>query len=195
VVFGDERRSAPVSVLADPRFELTAADYRSKAEVWQRAGTAQEAITDAVRQIQDLRADLDRVSALAKAHVDRRQERDPANKIPDEDAHRKLQKDIEAFKEKLLSAEKALWQPPEATRGIVAETDAQGKLGTAAWFLSSTMRPATATHVAYVDAAVEAVRTALEGLSGLLSKELSAIQTQADALGLRMQALPAPVRL
>jgi photosystem II stability/assembly factor-like uncharacterized protein len=195
VVFGDARASAPLTVLADPRLALTAADYAKKAADWARLGAAQEAITDGVRQIHDLRADLDRVAALAKTSVDRRRERDPAGKIADDDPHQALGKQIDGFKEKLLAAEKGLWQPPESTKGIVAETDAQSRLGTASWFLGSSLEPASPTQLDYLEAGVAATRTALETLAKLVADELPAIHRAADALGLAHQPAPAPIAL
>ena len=195
VVFGDERRSGSLTVLADPRLPLAAADYAAKAADWARLGAAQEAITDGVRQVQDLRADLDRVAALAKANVDRRQERDPSGEIADDDAHKALGKRIEEFKEKLLAAEKGLWQPPEATKGIVAETDAQNQLGTAAWFLSSSLAPASPTQLDYLEHGLAATRAALAKLAELLAAELPAIHQAAGALGLAHQPAPAPIAL
>jgi photosystem II stability/assembly factor-like uncharacterized protein len=195
VVFGDERQSAPLTVLADPRLELADSDYQAKARDWERAGAIQEALTDGVRQVQDLRADLGRVKALAQANVDRRQERDPANRIGEDDPHRALVRDIDAFEEKLLAAEKRLWQPPEATKGYVADTDAMSRLGIAAWFLSSSLRPATPAQLDYLEAAAATTRSALDGLAELLASELAPLRARAEELGLAMQSLPAPVRL
>jgi photosystem II stability/assembly factor-like uncharacterized protein len=195
VVFGDQRRSAPLTVLSDPRRSLAAPDYAAKAADWARLGAAQEALTDAVRQIQDLRADLDRVAALAKTHVDRRQERDPAGKIADDDPHKALGKQVEKFEEKLLEAEKGLWQPPEATKGIVAETDAYSLLGTASWFLGSSLAPASPTQLAYLERGIAATRAALAKLAELLAAELPAVHQATDALGLVHQPAPAPIEL
>ncbi len=195
LVFGELRAEGMITVLPDPRLKLDDADYRRKAESWARLGKAQEAITDAVRQLQDLRADLDRASALAKAHVDRRKERAPAIEIKDEDPHQAAIKSIEKFKESLLVVEKRIWQPPEATKGYVAETDAQSILGTASWYFSSSLRPASPTHLAYLDSGERATRDALVSLADLLAEELPALRSEITNLGISLQDMPAAVSL
>ncbi len=195
VVFGDHRERRELEVLADPRLNLGSADYTAKAAGWERLGHAQEAITDAVRQLQDLRAELDSAGALAKTQVERRKERDPAVEIKDEDPHQALIKSIDTFKEGLLEVEKLLWQPPESTRGFVAETDAQSSVGNTAWYFSSTLRPPSPTHMAYLEQSERRTRSALDGLARYLDKELPALHERIRALGLLVQAPPAPIIL
>jgi photosystem II stability/assembly factor-like uncharacterized protein len=195
IVFGDNRDSRKMRVLADPRLALTDADYAAKADSWARLGRAQVAITDAVRQLQDVRGDIDRAGALAKTHIDRRKERDPGTEITETDPHQSLIKKIDTFKEGLLAVEKALWQPPEATKGYVAETDAQGVLGNAAWYFSSTLRPPSPTHLAYLEHGELRTREALAGLTSFLQKELPPLQQAIKALGITLQAGPEPISL
>lgn len=195
LVFGDERRETAVTVLADPRLDLVPADYRRKAEDWARLGRAQEALTDGVRQIADLRADLERVAALARSHVDRRRERDPATEIEKDDPHRALGERIGELQEKLTAAEKRLWQPPDKTKGIVAETDAQSALGTAAWFLGSSLAPASPTQLDYLERGLRTTRAALAELAALVAAELPPVRSAAEALGIAMQPTPPPVEL
>ena len=181
--------------MPDPRLQLGAADYAAKAASWREFGVVQETLTDAIRQLQDLRADLDRVAALAKANVDRRKEREPAREIGDEDSHQKLTKAIEAFKEKLLEVEKQLWQPPETTKGYIAERDAQSMLNVAAWFYGSSFRPVTVTQAAYLRAAETRTREALAAFEALLNTELPPLREQANALQLLLQPTPPLARL
>lgn len=191
VVFGDERRGASLSVLADPRLPFGTEDYRAKAEDWARLGAAQEAVTDAVRAVQDLRADFERVAALARANVDRRQERDPATKIEEDDPYRALGQRIEKFLTKLRVAEKELWQPPEATKGIVADDDAQSRIDIASWFLGSSLAPASPTQRDYLEQGLAATRSAVASLSALFEAELPGIRAAAEALQLALQPVPA----
>jgi photosystem II stability/assembly factor-like uncharacterized protein len=195
VLFGDVSQSRKIEVLADRRLHLAASDYAAKAAGWTRLGRAQEAITDAVRQLQDVRADLDRASALAKTDVDRRKERDPAIEIGDDDAHQALIKSIDKFKEGLLEAEKVLWQPPEATKGYVAEIDAQSTLGNAAWYFSSTLRPPSPTHQAYLEQSEQKARLAIDGLTKFLDNELAPLHEKILALGIAVQKRPARIVL
>lgn len=194
VVFGDERQSGPVRVLADPRLSLTAADYHRKAEAWARLGAVQEAVTDAVRQIQDLRADLDRVSALAKANLDRREEREPGRKIPDDDPHRALIREIDAFKDKLLPAEKELWVPPAFTKGSIPDVDAQSEVGRAASFLASSLRPATPAQLDYLEDATAKAKKAIAQVNQVIEEGLPPIRAKAEALHLVLQPPVEPVR-
>lgn len=195
VVFDDQRQSKPISVRADPRLDLTSADYANKAASWARVGRMQEAITDAVRQLQDLRADLDHVSALAKTHIDRRKEIDPAIEIKDEDPQQALIKAIDEFKEGLLEVEKAIWQPPESTKGYVAETDAQSLVANTAAFFSTTLRPASATQLAYLDQSEQRTQSALTRLQDYLDKALPALHARIQALGIATQKPPAKIVL
>ena len=195
LIFDGKRAERKLTVLADPRLQLSAEDYRSKAASWAEFGKVQETITDAVRQVKDLRTDLDRISALAKTDIERRKERAPATEIGDTDPHQALNKAIDGFKEKLLEAEKQLWQPPESTKGYVADRDAQAMLGIAGWFYGSSLRPVTPTQQAYLRAAEARTREALAGLNKLFTDELPAIKAQAERLNLVMQPMPALVTL
>ncbi|HEX4951777.1 MAG TPA: hypothetical protein VF017_00065 [Thermoanaerobaculia bacterium] len=184
VAFGDARESRPLTVLADPRIPTTPEQYRAKAESWARLGELQETLTDSLRRLQDARADATRLAELAQRDVDRRKERDPATEIPEEDPHRAFVKAVEGFKKQLLEAEKKLWQPPEVTKGIAAETDAQSAIGTAASFFDSTFQPVTATHLGYFEAAGKAVERAVTEVEALLEKELPPLREKSQALGL-----------
>lgn len=184
VNLGEAKATAPVKVLADPRLTVTAADYRAKAETWARFGKAQEALTDAVRRIEDLRADLAAVAAKAQKQVDRRKEKDPTTEIPETDGHRAFIKAVEEFKTKLLAAEKKLWQPPEATKGIVAATDAQSQLGITEGALASSLGPATPTQLAQLEHAERVLAEAQAELEGVLEKELPPLEEKGAALGL-----------
>ncbi|MFZ5842148.1 MAG: WD40/YVTN/BNR-like repeat-containing protein [Pseudomonadota bacterium] len=195
LLFAEQKAKQTLRVLPDPRLQLSAADYAAKAASWSEFGVVQETLTDAIRQLQDLRADLDRVAALAKANVDRRKEREPAREIGDDDSHQKLSKAIEAFKEKLLEVEKQLWQPPESTKGYVAERDAQSMLNVAAWFYGSSFRPVTVTQAAYLRAAETRTREALAAFESLLNTELPPLREQANALQLLLQPTPPLARL
>ncbi len=189
VIFGDARETRPLSVLADPRIRTTPEEYRAKAESWIRLGKLQESLTDCLRRLQDARSDATRLAELAQRDVDRRKERDPAAEIPEEDPHRAFVKAVEELKKRWLEAEKKLWQPPEATKGIPPEIDAQSEIGTAASFFDSTLQPVTATHMGYFEAAERATRTAVTEVEALLEKELPPLREKAQALGLGL--LPA----
>lgn len=183
-IFGEARETQRVEVLGDPRLTVSEAEYLAKAETWARLGRAQESLTDAVRKVADVRAELSRWAALAQKNVDRRKERDPATEIPESDAHRAFVKAVEEVKPKLLEAEKALWQPPEATHGIAPDSDGMSQLGIAANALGSTLGPATATHLAYVDNAERVVSAAVAKLETLLAEVLPALKDQSAGLGL-----------
>lgn len=189
LVFGEQKATQVARVLPDPRLGITPEGYARKAASWAELGKVQESITDAVRQVQDLRADLDRIAGLAKTHVDRRKERAPQVEIPDEDPHQALGKAIGKFKEQLATTEKSLWQPHETTKGYVAERDAQAMLGTATWFYASGFGPVTPTQEAYLRAAEARTKEALAEVKTLLDAELPALRQQAEALGFPM--LPA----
>jgi len=187
LVFGDTRHSGKATVLPDPRLGISAEGYARKAASWAELGKVQESITDAVRGIQDLRADLDRVSALAKQNVDRRKERTPDVEIKDEDPHQALIKAIDGFKEKLLVAEKGVWQPPEATKGYVADRDAQAVLGTATWFYGSSFGPVTPTQEAYLRAAETRTTEALAEVRKVIDAGVPPLKEQASKLNFVLQ--------
>lgn len=184
-----------LDVLPDPRLGLTAAEYQSKAASWAAYGKVQETLTDAIRQLQDLRADLDRVAALAKTDVDRRKERDPAADIDEKDPQQALIKSIGTFKEKLLEAEKKLWQPSESTKGIAAGTDAFSRLSDASWFYGSSLRPVTASQEAYLKHAEVHAREALDHLGKVYADELPKLQKEIEDLKYRLQPFGKPVTL
>lgn len=188
IVFDEQRATTALNVLPDPRLKLSPDDYARKAASWAQLGKAQEKLTDAVREMLDLRADLDRASALAKANVDRRKELDPALDLADEDPHQAAIKAIDAFKKKLLEVEKVVWQSPETTKGLIAETDAQSKIGTAGWYFSASLRPASPTHLAYLQAAETATDKAIAALNDFLRAELPPLRKQIDDIDIALQA-------
>ncbi|MBK8284772.1 MAG: hypothetical protein IPK97_07700 [Ahniella sp.] len=193
LTFDGQRHDQKATVLPDPRLGLSAADYATKAVSWAELGKTQEAITDAVRQLQDLRTELDRVASLAKTHVDRRKELQPGIEIDEKDPHQALGKSIEEFKTKMLENEKQLWQPPEATKGYIADRDAQAMLGTAEWFFSSSFGPVTPTQQAYLVAAQNRTTEAVKGADKLYAESLPELRKQIEALGYVLQPQATPM--
>lgn len=189
VVFREQSQNTNLTVLADPRLGLSTDDYAAKARAWQRLGAAQEAITDSIRRIQDLRATLELVSTQIQTERDRRRELAPAEVIPKDDPQEFLMRSVTKFKEELLAVEKSVWQPPESTRGYVAATDAQSQLGTAAEYFASSLRPPSPVQMAYLEIGERTTQAAVEGVEKLFNEALPKLRQQLNERGFVL-ALP-----
>ncbi|HEX2163083.1 MAG TPA: hypothetical protein VHM02_03975 [Thermoanaerobaculia bacterium] len=187
VRFGDEEATAPVEVLPDPRFDLSAEDRRAGHAAARRAGELQEALTAAIERVRAARHDVETVlarRAAANEEAEREARRQGSAEDDDdeadegEDAPDLLARDGRKLLADLDALERALWQPP-GSRGILPETDAWSQVGRASWLLGDAWRPPTAAQLRYLEIAEGAVAGALADTNRFFAERVAPFRDQA----------------
>ncbi len=187
VKVGSQEASAPVEVLPDPRWPGSAADREANWQAVQRAGALQEALTEAIGRLREVKEDLEVVRRKGRGDS-----RDEENK---EDSSA-LVRQAEAVGKRLEEVEKLLWVPP-GTKGIVDLQDARSRVRRVLGSLQSSWDAPTPAQLAYLEEAEQVTRAAVESLNRLLAGEVAALREAAAAAGAallapRALAPPAP---
>ncbi|MDX1997701.1 MAG: hypothetical protein SF066_08260 [Thermoanaerobaculia bacterium] len=186
VKYKDAEAKGTVTVLADPRSTVSAADRQAKYDAQVAAGTLQEELAAAVDRVSDARRDLDLVA-------ERQRKRDSkAGKAKDAPPD-ELAKAIQEAKQGLDELEKKLWTPP-TTKGIVREDSAFALVGQAQRALGSSWEAPTPAQMAQLEQARAAARTALDEVKRFFAEQITPLAERAAAAGLGLFADPDEAR-
>ena len=175
---GNEAKQS-VRVLPDPRHTGQAAARQANYDAILRAGRMYETVTSALDRIRQTRGDIDAVLAKQKKDDDAPAAADTA---PDP-----VSKAAADLKKKLDAMEKRLWVPPQ-TKGIVAETDVQSKIGYPMYSLQSSWDAPTPSQLAYLDRAEALLRSVLADYNRLFAEDVARFRE--DVRKLNVQLLP-----
>lgn len=164
--FRGQEAKQTVRVLADPREQIPPAAMQAKYEALLRAGKMQEQIAEAVKRIQQTRADIDTVTARVKKD-------EPGVKA---EPH-PLAKSGAELKKKLDTMERRLWVPP-TTKGYIAEKDAMAKIGYPFYAMSSSWDAPTEAHLTYLQRGEEFLREVLADFNKLYAEDVAKYRTE-----------------
>jgi hypothetical protein len=169
IKFRDSEAKQSVTVLADPRSNVTSEQRQAKFDAVMRAGKLTETITSAIERIQKTRADIESVSSKLK------KDEDAADKTPDP-----LVKSGGELKKRLDEMEKRLWVPPK-TKGIVADMDVLSKIQYPLQSLQSSWDAPTPAQLAYLERAEAQLKTVLADFNKLFAEDVAKYREEVRA--------------
>ncbi len=207
VKYKDHEASAPVRVLADPRFQIGAAARQAKYDAVMRAGRLQETVAEAVKRILRTREEIGLVQARARKEDGADEARDrgadgaAGEEAGDEqggsgkDPLAELRKEGDRLKEKLEAMEKRLRVPP-GTRGIVADRDvAYSRVRFAQFSLGSSWDAPTPAQLRSLDEAQELLSEVLAEFNRLYAEEVAAFRARVQDAGISLFSPEEPLSL
>ncbi|MFY9823969.1 MAG: hypothetical protein WAM82_21505, partial [Thermoanaerobaculia bacterium] len=185
VKYKDKEARGTLKVVQDPALPNSEADWKAREAAIARAGSLQNAVTDAIARIGAAKDDVKVV--LAKLDVRRKErERDaPAmgggDAKPADDPDRALNRAARDLQKKLGEVEKRLWVTPD-TKGLVLDETVSSKVDNANRAIGSTWDRPSPTAEAYLDEAERETKAALADLNKLFAQDVAAFrQKVADA--------------
>jgi len=195
--------SQPVTVLADPRFDIPMADRLANWRGIQQAGRLGEVAAEAIDRIRAARSDLGvaqaKLKALAKARREATDGTESTDGTPSEPSlpgsestkEADLQKEIAEVQTLLDALERTFWIPPK-TKGIPVRETAWNKISRASWFIQSSWDAPTPAALDYLRQGRAALDQALADLNELLAGRVTALRTrlQAEGIGLLTEIAP-----
>ncbi len=162
IAYKEHRASQNLRVMPYQKRTISEADRSQKWAALERHGKAQEMIADAVDRMQQARVDIDSISARLKAFAPKTGETTKDDPLVEMGTK---------LKEKLDKVERLFWVPPK-TKGIVAETDAYGKLQYPGSALESTWDAPTETQMQYLANGENSLRAALVAFNELFASDV-----------------------
>jgi photosystem II stability/assembly factor-like uncharacterized protein len=200
VSYKDRKAEGTVRVLPDPRYdrltpEARAANYKTL----ERVGAAQEALAEAVDRIRKTRADVDTITAKARA-LDEEAKRKAAASgagAADDDKggpHKELLDAARQLGKKLDEVEQRL-HVPEGTKGLAPETDVEQRLGSVSQSVSSSWDAPTPAQLAYLERAEAQAKQAFADLDRILAGDVAQFRAKAHDAGLDLLAPLEPIRI
>ncbi|GAB4184664.1 MAG: hypothetical protein Tsb002_07860 [Wenzhouxiangellaceae bacterium] len=181
--WGDHMDQTQVMVRADPRIRFDEQAIAKREAAIERVGDLQNAVTDTIRDLQGLEADLQHIKTLAQRNIERRKERQPGLEIDDDDEHQKLVKALGDSLKRLDEQERELWQPPD-TKGIPARTALYNQVTQANWFTTGEFRAPTPSQLAYLAAAEIKAEAMIKQANQVILEEQEGIRELAEAIDL-----------
>ncbi|HMB52600.1 MAG TPA: hypothetical protein VKU40_04750, partial [Thermoanaerobaculia bacterium] len=170
VRFRDEEATAPLTVVADPRYDLPEADRRAKLELLERVGTVQEALTAAIERVQQARGEVETALDLhARRQEESGEEGDDGEPDPLTEAGRELVSDLEAL-------ETTLWHPPDE-QGIPKDDRPWDDLERA-WMAESNWDAPTAAERRYLAIAEQAIAAGIEEVNAFFADRVAPFRQQ-----------------
>jgi len=201
-----------ITVLADPRFEISMDDREAAWDALQREGRRRELLADAVQRMQDTRKDLDYVIAKV-GEIQREAKKGPGDDegegegegeggdesaaAPDTssaDPLNALKKDAGELEKKLDGFDHRIRRDRSA-KGIPGGTTLMGELGDAQWFLGSTWHRPSPTVIAYLDKAEASLQDFLKDLNYFYSTDVLRFKKRADEANLGLLAPKQPLEM
>jgi photosystem II stability/assembly factor-like uncharacterized protein len=176
VRFGDQEAQGTVEVLPDPRYAVSPDDLAAKWQAILTAGKLQEAATDAIGALVELKGDLETVRKKLRQ-----------GKSGDEQASQdgELAKKLERLAKRAAELEKLLWVPPD-TKGIVRFEDALSTIRQAGMGLASSWDKPTPAQLATLEAGRKALAKALAELEAFYQKEVAPLREELSKAGIGM---------
>lgn len=190
---GEQRAETLLTVTADPRLRITDDARRASWEANLRVGALAEAVAGAVRRIEDVRADAERLRSRASARL---APRNPVDEKPQ--ALVDIEKQVRTLLDLLDGVERKVWAPPRE-QGYVADDHAWAKVSRARWMIESSWDAPTPAALTYLAEAEAAVADALEAVDALFATEIPDLRAAEAAQALAPFAgadspLPRPAR-
>jgi photosystem II stability/assembly factor-like uncharacterized protein len=185
VKFKDKEARGTIKVVPDPALTNTEADWQAREAAIARAGSLQNAVTDAITRIGAAKDDVKVVLAKLDA---RRKERERDGAVlgggsgkPADDPDKALNKAARDLQKKLTEVEKKLWVTPD-TKGLTLDETVSSKVDNANRALDSTWDRPSPTTDAYLERAETETKAVLGDLNKLFAQDVTAFrQKVADA--------------
>lgn len=188
VRYEDEEASAPVEVLEDPRYDLSAESRQAKLDALLRAGALQESLATAIERVIETRKDVQEIVSRAKEANDEAEEED--REKPYEDLAKAGGKLVKA----LTDLEKELWTPP-GEKGIPAGEHAWSKVSYVQRSLGSSFDAPTESQKAYLAVAEAKTAEALDKVNAFFADEVEPFRTRVRESGLVLLPEPEPLEM
>ncbi len=192
VKYKDHEARGTVTVLSDPRFQISNEDRTAKRAAIEHAGELQELVTEAVRQIHSTRSDVDVVTG--KVRKEKAANDNSKNAKGKSTPHQKLLQSARALKKALTTMEKRLWVPLK-TKGIVADTDALSKIRYVLRSLGSSWDAPTTAQFAYLRQAEERLAAVLTDHNQLFATQVADFRRQVEEAGITILPAHEPLRM
>jgi hypothetical protein len=175
-----QRESAvDVTVLADPRLEISQSDRESNYQSMLALQSLQETTVNAVERIVGVRKDIDIIKSLITQQ-----------EIADSSA---LEKQATDLLEQLKQLELRFRVLPETRGYVYDENKVSTRVGMAQAYVGSSLDAATPASAAYVQLAQNELDTALAELNAFLGGPLQQFRDAVDQAGVGLLANPATV--
>jgi len=176
VRLGDAEVSSPLHVLADPRFEIPAADRQAKQDALLRLGALQETLTAAIERIRRTRKD----TQTALERYAEQQEEDEGGDGDGAGADDALKSSGEKLLTALDDLEHDLWTPP-GSQDIPAETKPWDDVNRGFWLLSPDWSAPTAAQHRYLEIAEQSTAAAVDQVNVFFAEEVAPFRQQVRA--------------
>jgi photosystem II stability/assembly factor-like uncharacterized protein len=176
--FRDQEVSGSIKVLSDPRFSISRADREAKHAAVMKAGQAREVITQAVRQIQRTRSDIDAITMKLKAR-----DADADTTDDKKSPQKALIKAGGKLKKSLSKLENNLWQGPD-TKGIPPDDDVFSKFGTVLYMLQSSWDKPTSAQLTTTARAEKLLEEVFVNFNKMFETEVAEFRAKANEAGL-----------
>ncbi len=175
VKFRNHEAKGTVQVVPGPHAAGTEADWQAREAALQRLGAVQGEVVDAMDRVDAARKDLDVVLRKLEPR------KEPG--VEAQDPHADLRKAARDLRGKLTEIEKRLWVPP-ATKGIVVDRTAIGRLDEVNEILSSTLAAPSPTVTTTLGHAETAARAILADVDRLFAEDVAAFDQKVRAAGI-----------
>ncbi len=185
VKYGELQAQGEVTVLADPRSDLTMEERKSVFDFIMRAGCLQETMADAVERIHKTRDDVDAVLARLEKDEADGEEEGPAKAL------------IEAAGElkKSLDEKEKLFRHIGKKQDIPPQRNVRRKLGYPMRAAASSWNRPTAAVLRYMEQGEAALRAALDELNAFFEKEVSDFRKKVREAGVELLPEVAPLKM
>ncbi len=165
-----------VTVVTDPRLGVNESQRQSNYQTLIAIKTLEEEAVTAVENIVRARDDLDTVKSL----IARRKDNEGDEALKD------LNEQISEVRKSLDDLEKVYRVPPD-TKGIVYDDNTvTSRIGTAEFYVASSLDEPSATARAYVEAAQRALSNAQQQLSDVFANEVEPLRQAIEETGIRL---------
>ncbi|MDY7094124.1 MAG: hypothetical protein SX243_14235 [Acidobacteriota bacterium] len=198
VRYGEHSAEAPVTVLGDPRMEISAEDRQARWQAHHRLGKVQDTAVDAIARLQQLQKDIDAVLERSKQDEDEAEaaDADAAGTTDDseaaEDVDQRLAKAGAELKQKADELERKLWSPP-GNKGIGPDVTAWSHIGTARYFLSSSRDAPTPAQLAYLERGEDTLRALLPEVDALFAGPVADFRALVEEAAVELLPSPEPL--
>lgn len=186
VRFGDHEASAPVEVIADPRFELSPEARQQRWQAMLRAGALADRTVAAIERLQRVQKDV-------AAILERVSDETPEGAEAGAKSPRAMLAEVASpVRRRAEALEKRLWQG-EHVKGIPPETDVWSAVGKATWLLSSAWDVPTEAEVAYLERAQTRLDAVLPEIDGFFAEDVAELRRRVREAAVELLPEDAPL--
>ena len=194
VKYKKETAEGTVTVLADPRYNISAADRQAKMHTLIKAGRLQEAVAEAVNRILDTRSDIDLVLKKATAQKKKEENQESGDEADKkDDPLQPLRKAARELKKALTDLEKRLWTPPNQKGISDRSANVMSRVRRASGSLSSSWGAPNPNQLANLRRAEKEVGEAIAEVNKLFEEKVAAFRQQVNELNIELFPAHEPI--